>query len=176
MSAFPQIFQMLIGHEGGYSTVQNDPGNWTGGKVGVGVLKGTKFGISAASYPNVDIANLTLDKAMAIYATDYWLKIHGDQLNPALALLVFDSAVNNGVGNATRFLQESLGIVADGDFGPGTLAAVLKDKRPGADQCAEFLARRLVFMSSIAIWHEDALGFARRLCQLPYQSVQVGMS
>ena len=38
---FDEAFRRLIGHEGGYSTDRRDPGNWTGGKVGVGILKGT---------------------------------------------------------------------------------------------------------------------------------------
>ena len=34
---FEIAFQRLIGHEGGYSNDRNDPGNWTGGKEGVGL-------------------------------------------------------------------------------------------------------------------------------------------
>ena len=44
---FDEAFKRLIGHEGGYSTDRRDPGNWTGGRVGVGTLKGTKFGLAA---------------------------------------------------------------------------------------------------------------------------------
>ena len=57
---FDEAFRRLIGHEGGYSTDRRDPGNWTGGKVGVGVLKGTKYGIAANTYPNLDIKNLVV--------------------------------------------------------------------------------------------------------------------
>lgn len=31
----------------------NDPGNWTGGEIGKGECKGTNYGISAASYPDL---------------------------------------------------------------------------------------------------------------------------
>ena len=55
---FEKAFERLIGHEGGYSTDRNDPGNWTGGKVGSGTFKGTKYGIAANTYPNLDIKNL----------------------------------------------------------------------------------------------------------------------
>jgi hypothetical protein len=44
-----------------------DPGNWTGGKVGKGQLKGTKYDVSAAAFPKENIAGLTKDKAIAIY-------------------------------------------------------------------------------------------------------------
>ncbi|WP_236513543.1 glycosyl hydrolase 108 family protein, partial [Escherichia coli] len=59
---FDQAFKVTIGHEGSFTLNKNDAGNWTGGKVGVGQLKGTKYGIAANSYPNLDIKNLTLDQ------------------------------------------------------------------------------------------------------------------
>lgn len=33
---FDQAFDRLLGNEGGLSMDPNDPGNWTGGHVGVG--------------------------------------------------------------------------------------------------------------------------------------------
>jgi hypothetical protein len=45
-----RILEGPIAHEGGYSNDPDDPGNWTGGKVGVGRLLGTKFGIAAKGY------------------------------------------------------------------------------------------------------------------------------
>jgi lysozyme family protein len=102
----------------------NDPGNWTGGNVGVGVLKGTKYGISAASYPNVDIANLTLDGAQAIYQSDFWNVVSGDALPWPLACLVFDCAVNQGAQTSKLLLQTSLGVSVDGVIGNKTMAAV----------------------------------------------------
>lgn len=50
MMTFDKAFNRLIGHEAGYSNDRRDPGNWTGGKVGIGTLKGTKFGIAANTY------------------------------------------------------------------------------------------------------------------------------
>lgn len=55
MMTFDKAFDRLIGHEAGYSNDRRDPGNWTGGIVGKGQLKGTKFGIAANTYPNLDI-------------------------------------------------------------------------------------------------------------------------
>ncbi|MFC0406768.1 hypothetical protein [Roseomonas elaeocarpi] len=45
------FFLALKVNERGLSMVSTDPGNWTGGQVGKGKLKGTKYGIAAASYP-----------------------------------------------------------------------------------------------------------------------------
>lgn len=38
MTAFPQAFQLLLDHEGKFTSNRAAPGNWTGGKVGVGQL------------------------------------------------------------------------------------------------------------------------------------------
>lgn len=174
MSAFDTIFEILLGHEGGYTDDPQDKGNWTGGKCGVGELKGTKFGISAASYPNKDIANLTLDQAKAIYLTDYWRPIRGDDLPPPLALLMFDAAVNNGPGAAVKFLQITLGAHPDGSFGPLTLAALQKTNLTGAHLMGEYMAQRLIYMASLPTWLTYRLTWARRLCALPYETLEVG--
>jgi lysozyme family protein len=125
---FEFAFWMVIGHEGKLSLNPRDDGNWTGGRQGVGELKGTKFGISAASYPHLDIRNLTLEEAKAIYLRDYWGKGKCEQLPPPLALLYFDACVNAGFGSidnprATIWLQRSLGVAQDSIIGPITLAA-----------------------------------------------------
>ena len=95
--------------EGGHTVNPNDTGNWTGGAIGEGELKGTKYGISAASYPNLDIKNLTKEQAARIYYEDYWLAGGCDELPSALAFLHFDSIVQHGSGNASRFLLDSDG-------------------------------------------------------------------
>jgi len=173
MTAFDQVFAVVVGHEGGFGADRADPGNWTGGEVGCGLLRGTKFGISAAAYPAEDIANLTLEAAAAIYRRDYWDRLLGDHLSPPLALLVFDSAVNNGVGRAVGWLQGTVGATVDGHVGPETLAAVgaALRARGNAAVCAEFQAQRLVFMTGLPTWRIFGLGWARRLSLLPYQSL-----
>jgi hypothetical protein len=92
--------------EGGLSMNPNDPGNWTGGRVDSGELKGTNFGISAAAYPNLDIKNLTIEQAEAIYKRDYWDTINGDSIPFPASTAVFDFAVNSGPSRALRFWRE----------------------------------------------------------------------
>jgi lysozyme family protein len=169
MTVFEQAFAIVVGHEGGYDVTSGDPGNWTGGAVGKGELHGTKYGISAAAYPTLDIANLTVEQAQSIYARDYWSRVAGDSLPPPLALLLFDSAVNNGVDRAIRWLQGAVGVGEDGQIGPATLTAVNAAK--GADVCSEFMAHRLAFMAALPTWRLFGLGWARRLCALPYESL-----
>lgn len=88
---FDHAFIFVVGIEGGYTNDPNDPGGET------------KFGISKRAYPQVDIPNLTLDEAKAIYLRDYWHVCKCDELPADMALLVFDAAVNQGVSAALRF-------------------------------------------------------------------------
>ena len=174
-SVFEQAFAIVVGHEGGYDTTRADPGNWTGGAVGRGDLRGTKFGISAAAYPTLDIATLSSEQAAEIYRRDYWSRVRGDDLPPPLALLVFDAAVNNGVARASGWLQEAVGVSVDGQLGPQTIAAVqhTAQAKGGAALCAEFQAQRTMFMAGLPTWRTFGFGWARRLCALPYQAIQM---
>ena len=135
---FAVAFAVVLGHESGYTADPADPGNWTGGAPGRGECRGTNWGISAASYPDLPIRALTPDQARAIYRRDYWDRVRGDRLPPPLALLVFDAAVNCGVGRAGRWLQGVLGVAQDGAVGEVTLAAlrrrVERERSYGRDQ------------------------------------------
>jgi lysozyme family protein len=179
MSTFDHLFEIVVGSEGGFTDDPADPGNWTGGAVGAGTCRGTKFGISASAYPDIDIGTLTRDAAMTLYQRDYWQRFSGDRLPPALALLVFDAAINNGLSRAVRWLQQIARVPQDGVVGPRTLTAVAQlAAAPNGlgDLCAEFLAQRLVFMTSLATWKTFGLGWARRLCRLPYQPVSESLA
>ena len=78
--SFDAYIERVLAHEGAYSDDRSDPGNWTGGRVGSGVLKGTKYGIAANTYPNLDIRNLTRDQAVEIYRRDFWEASQADEL------------------------------------------------------------------------------------------------
>ena len=152
---------LIFGDEGGYSCDPSDAGNWTGGAVGAGTLRGTKYGISAAAFPTLDIAALTRAQAAAIYRARYWDRIGGDSLPAPLALLLFDCAVNQGVGAAARILQASLGVTTDGVIGPVTLAAVAR-----ADQASllvDVTARRALRYAETGALVVFGLGWMRRL-------------
>jgi len=96
MNYFDRAFAIVVGEEGVFSTDRSDPGNWTSGKVGEGEFKGTKYGISAAAYPDLDIASLTLDTAKSLYKRDRWDYCGCDAMTWARAICVFDCAVNQG--------------------------------------------------------------------------------
>lgn len=122
MDNFLDAFNALMNVERGFTDNPTDPGNWTGGRVGVGVCRGTKYGISAKSYPNIDIKNLSLDQARALAKRDYWDVYDCDQFDPRIGFQVFDAAYNGA--HAALWLQQASGAQADGEIGPATVAAV----------------------------------------------------
>lgn len=157
---FDRCFELVVGHEGGFTNNRKDRGNWTSGKIGVGQLKGTKYGVSAMAYPDLDIQNLTLDQAKDIYLEDYWLKVRGDDLPTGLDYLAFDMAVNHGVGTSAKLIQEAVGAVPDGEIGPRTLERIA-----GRDVFVilkEVAARRMVFYANIKTFKDFGLGWSRR--------------
>ena len=124
MNDFDRAFAFVIGAEGGYTADPHDRGNWTGGEIGKGICRGTKYGISAAAYPDLDIARLTLDEAKAIYRRDYWRPLCCDEFSYPKALVLFDCGVNQGVARAIRFAQAAVGVTVDGLIGPVTIGAI----------------------------------------------------
>lgn len=126
---------------GNVSMDPKDSGNWTGGAAGKGELKGTKWGIAAADFPQLDIPALKREDAVGIYYRKYWSTIQGDNLPQRLAICVLDCAVNQGAGTAIELLQKALGMaVADGAMGPQTIAAVRSQEQDYLIQ--RFLTKR----------------------------------
>ena len=170
MDNFARCFAFTLGAEGGFSNVACDPGNWTGGSVGHGVLRGTKFGISAAAYPALEIESLSEADAQEIYRRDYYEALHGEELPLPVAMVVFDGAVNAGVKRAVSWLQLAAGVPADGVMGPGTLMAVQKGDAVAVAR--EVLARRIDFYARLAAWANFGLGWTRRVIALAGEILQ----
>lgn len=128
MTRYEYCLKFVGTAEGGFGDDPDDRGNWTGGQVGTGVLKGTKYGISAAAYPEEDIRNLTPERAAFLYRKDYWEPCRCGDLAKGLDLLVFDAAVNHGCRRASVFLQQTIGrlmisdLSCDGVIGPITMS------------------------------------------------------
>lgn len=158
---FYKSFERVIGHEGGYTDDPNDRGNWTSGKVGEGELKGTKFGISAMSYPHLDIKNLTLDEAQTIYFNDFWVKNGIDQLPKAMQYQMFDASINHGFRNATKMLQRAVDVADDGIIGKNTMKAV--GQYDQLNLVLLFNNERLKFYTGIRTWSQYGKGWARRV-------------
>ena len=79
------------------------------------------------SLPVQNVIHIGKDEGYALYRIGYWLP-HCPSLPPGLDLFYFDTAVNMGCSRAIQLLQASLGITADGLWGPVTAAAVANIK------------------------------------------------
>lgn len=158
---FPVFIDRLLSHEGGFTDDRRDPGNWTGGKVGVGLLKGTKFGIAANTYPTLDIKNLTRDAAIKIYRRDFWDRARLDRMPAAVAFQLLDGAVNSGIAQASRWLQRAAFVADDGMIGSVSLAAI-KAADPN-DLVYRFNADRIEYMTRLKNWAVHGAGWMRRI-------------
>ena len=168
MSSFETTFNRTIGHEGKFQANPKDRGNWTGGKEGSGKLSGTKYGVSAAAYPSLDINSITLDDAKAIYYRDYWQVISGDEFSFPISNALFDCAVNSGCASAAKLLQKVLNVSSDGKIGKQTItAAQAKDQ---TELLIDFLTARAVFYARLAKFELYGKGWMKRLFTVFHQS------
>lgn len=158
---FDTSFERVFKNEGGFQNNLRDRGNWTSGEIGVGKLVGTKYGLAAMTYPHLDIPNLTLEDAKAVYKRDWWDALRMDKFRPAMQYQMFDAAINHGMHDATKMLQRAAGAKDDGIIGPKTRAAVAGVELNDLLMC--FLAERLEFMTVISTWPRFGKGWARRI-------------
>jgi lysozyme family protein len=113
---FASAVDRVLRDEGGYASNPADPGG------------PTKFGISAREYPDLDIAALTRDDAIAIYYRDWWMRFDFGRLPGPIAAKCFDLAINIGALHAIRCVQRALRacgrqVAEDGLLGDETVRA-----------------------------------------------------
>jgi lysozyme family protein len=149
MTKFDRAVELILKHEGGYVDHPSDPGGET------------KYGISKRSYPHVDIRSLTTDAAKDIYYHDFWLPLKLDKLPYAIAVSVFDYAVNSGKSRAVKTLQAAVGVLQDGALGPATLSATLK-QNPFVI-AATIRDMRLAFLRALSSFKTFGKGWTRRV-------------
>lgn len=119
MGDFLKAFNRTGRFEGGFQANPDDNGNWTGGKKGVGVLVGTKFGFSAPELMRLlgrvptkeDMMNLTIDKVQKVYKRDYWDTFWGDKVeSQEICEQIYDEGINCGEGTAVKIAYRVAGL------------------------------------------------------------------
>jgi lysozyme family protein len=158
---------------GGWTIIRSDPGNWTGGKVGVGVLKGTKYGIAANTYPNLDIKNLTMAEADAIYIRDYWPKAWGDAWPEGFDQVTYDATVNSGPGRGPLWTCRALGF-ANANKAATTKAHMLpvNDKVSAIKRA---VAIRMGFLRSLGTFSIFGKGWTGRCARMEAIGVKMAL-
>lgn len=137
------IWPFLRKVEGGFTANARDPGNWTSGRVGVGKLVGTKYGIAANTYPKLAIRDLTEDAAIAIYYRDFF-KGRWDALPLPLAFVATDAGVNCGVKRPLPWVDRVR-------------------SEPVDRAVRDFCALNLAFHKSLRTWSTFGRGWERRI-------------
>ena len=147
--------------EGGFTDNPSDRGNWTSGQIGVGECNGTKYGISAMSYPFIDIESLTRSEAADIYTEDYLMPLRAYNYPDALTFQLFDFAINSGPATALKQLQKAVGATPDGIIGPNSLLAINKFSQ--SELVMMLIGQRLDYFASIKTFDTFGRGWIRRM-------------
>lgn len=118
---FDDALKLVLRYEGDYVNHPNDPGG------------ATNKGITQAVYDKYrknkhkavkDVRNINDDEINNIYFENYWLKAKCNKLPENLSIVHFDTAVNSGIKQASKFLQRSVGANDDGIIGEKTLKKI----------------------------------------------------
>lgn len=124
--AFSTALQFTLPAEGGAVDNRVDPG----GRTNKGIIQSVyntyrdRKGLSRN-----DVFDIADSEVHEIYFTMYWKPAQCESMVLPLAVVNFDTAVNFGVTGAIQFLQEALGLSADGIFGPQTQSSLQSNNR-----------------------------------------------
>lgn len=137
--SFETCLAIVLKTEGGYVNNPSDHG----GPTNLGITQPTLSLWQRRGATIEEIKALTPDSVAPIYRDLYWTPAGCGQFPEGVDLIIFDTAVNMGVGTAVRMLQGAAGVVADGLIGPNTISAVATAAPGGLIDkvCAARLAR-----------------------------------
>jgi lysozyme family protein len=155
-------FETAVNHILRYEGVDSDDPLDAGGR--------TRFGIAQASHPDIDVPNITIDQAKAIYHRDYWLKAHCPVVPELLRLPMFDCAVNCGSAAAIKMLQRALGVPDDGKIGKITNKAIAK--AVPTELWIRFMAERALHYARSKQIEHFGRGWMRRLMDVALLSAR----
>lgn len=155
---FRQVHEWVLVHEGGFVDHPADPG----GATNQGITQHTYDGWRRAQGEAIrSVKNLLPRERDAIYKTQYWNAIRGDDLPSGLDYAVYDFAVHSGSSRAAKTLQKLLGVKADGHIGNVTLGAIATEDP--VQLISRLCEERLRFMQRLAHWPTFKRGWTRRI-------------
>ena len=108
---FDICLAFTLREEGGYVDDPSDPGG------------ATNMGITLAAYRewsgdphlgDLQVEDMTLKTASAIYRSLYWNPLRADALPPGVDFSVFDMGVNAGIWRSARLLQRAVSLERSG--------------------------------------------------------------
>ena len=162
---FQKALEFVLHHEGGFVDHPRDPG----GATNLGCTKSTWEKWIGHPCEIDDIKALTADDVSPLYKQKYWDAVKADDLPTGIDYCVFDTAINSGPGRAAKFLQEAIGVTADGSIGPVTMKAI---QDADARQVIEaYSAARLAFLKELPTWDAFGRGWERRVTDVRRQAL-----
>jgi lysozyme family protein len=155
MDRFDELMITVFKWEGGF--VNNPFDN--GGPTNMGITHEVLAAWRGVDGVTVDeVRNLTRQEATDIFRDRYWKKIKGSSLPKPIDLIVMDGAVNHGVTNMVRIVQNAVGVSQDGRMSTATIAAVAA--QTGSQEGLVDLAVKLAELRKERyVNHEDAVHF-----------------
>ena len=111
--------------------------------------------------PPQGVRKMSDDECRAIYKTQYWDAVRGDDVFAGLDLFLYDVGVNSGPPKAVRFLQQALRVGVDGQFGLETMGA-LRGVNDRAGLIRTLCTMRLSFWHSLVTWWRFGRGWSSR--------------
>lgn len=147
----------VLKSEGGWSNDPRDPGGPT--MDGVTQHQYDLWRI-AHQQPTQSVRLIAQVELATFYRSWYWTPICGDSLPAGVDYMVFDCAVNSGPRRASIILQQSVGVVPDGQIGAHTLSAVAS-MRP-KDIISEFTLKHIEFLRTLSGYAHDGRGWSAR--------------
>ena len=111
---------LVLQSEGGFSDDPKDSGGRTNHGVTQSVWESWVGRVSSEK----EMRNLSIEDVTPLYKRKYWDACSCDLLPDGLDYLVFDFAVNAGVGRSLKTLQSCVDATMDGQIGKNTLGAV----------------------------------------------------
>jgi lysozyme family protein len=168
-SNFELCLKKMLAHEGGYVHHEKDPG----GRTNHGVTQRVWEEWVGHEVDEKQMRALTPEIVAPLYKRKYWDAVRADELVDGVDYCVFDVAVNSGPGRAIKFLQSSVGVNADGGFGPATLAAVKKAEEDPARLVELYCAKRLEFLQSLKTFETFGKGWSRRVAEVKEEALKM---
>jgi lysozyme family protein len=167
---FDLVFPELMKHEGGYQIDSTDPGNYTSGRLGVGNLVGTKYGVSAGAMSNYlgrpatveDMQGVTQAFAKPFFRERYWNAVNADNLPLGLDYAMADMAYHSGPNRAIRNLQNTIGTQTTGNLSMADYNAITAHGNPQA-LAGQYIANRRTFLQGLNNYEHNKNGWNARL-------------
>lgn len=158
--SFERALRFTLAWEGDKKFTQdpNDPGGATKYGVSLRFLKDLPLKEADLDGDGVitwkDVAALDEETASRIYRGYFWDRLNCDKLPEALAMVLFDTAVNCGRSRAVKWLQYGLGVKMDGIAGSRTVEAAerLNGVYQSTSDATRVLARLVITCRRVHYW------------------------